>query len=755
MRHSGFFLLIMTVLLLSGCNPTKHIPDNQYLLNKTAIHIDNTDISKSDLQEYLRQTPNSTVLGLFKMQLGIYNLSGKDSTSRLNRQLKKIGEAPVIYDEHLTDISAQQLQNVLVNKGYVNAKVETKVKLKHKKADVEYMIKANKPYLLGNYNVDIKNELLKEVATDTAKTLIHPNMLFDVDVLDAERQRVTTALRQQGYYNFSKDLLVFSADSTLRTHKINLEMNMRSNFKVDSDSVSKIIFRKFNIRKVFYFTNTDADQLVNRSDLYDTISFRDFHLIEGKEKFISLDALVHNTYINPNTAYSDMDVEKTYSALNSLEPVKYVNITFRQVNNDQLDCYIILVPAKTISVSTELEGTYTDGYWGGAAKINGVNKNTFKGAESLSTQARLAYEWQEGIWARELGAQVGLKFPKFLFPVGSYDFKRNFHANTEFTSNISFQDRPYEFTATTVSSGVSYLWNQTKFKHSFELFNLSYMDFHVTQSFWDTYLATGEYNKYNYESRFILRMSYSGSYTTFNPNRPLRDYSTYRYSLESAGNSLYALNKILGSARSNEGNYELFGIRYSQYMRGEYNSTHYQIFNKNNRFVYHLGLGVGIPYGNADVIPYERRFYAGGANSVRGWSESTLGPGTYIRNPNVLSRDYNQVGDIKLDMNMEYRAKMFWLLEGALFMDAGNVWTIKDYSEQPGGQFKLDTFAEQIALAYGAGLRMDFSFFLLRFDAGIKLYDPSLSRTQRWRINTNWSEFKQDVAFHIAIGYPF
>jgi hypothetical protein len=276
------------------------------------------------------------------------------------------------------------------------------------------------------------------------------------------------------------------------------------------------------------------------------------------------------------------------------------------------------------------------------------------------------------------------------------------------------------------------------------------MNFNLDQQFITNYIDTKKYNIHNYESRFILRMGYKGSFSNFNPNRPSRNYSTYRYSFESAGNLLYALNKLFYSKPSIDGNYKLFNIAYAQYVRGEYNTSYNQIIDKNNRFVYHLGVGLGLPYGNADVLPFERRFYSGGANSVRGWGETKLGPGVYQRNKNVI-RDYNQVGDIKLDLNMEYRAKLFWFFEGALFLDAGNVWTMKQYDEQPGGEFRFDSFINQIAIAYGAGLRMDFSFFIVRFDMGIRLFDPVLIRTEQWRIKPG----SDDFAFHIGIGYPF
>ena len=285
------------------------------------------------------------------------------------------------------------------------------------------------------------------------------------------------------------------------------------------------------------------------------------------------------------------------------------------------------------------------------------------------------------------------------------------------------------------------------------MFDLSYVQFpYINQVFKDSFLnpVKPKFTPYNYEDHFIMRIGYSGTHTTFNANQPMRNYSIEHYSIETAGNFLYGLSHLLGNVKDSTGAYKVFGIRYAQYVKGEFNITHHQIFDSENRFVYHLDVGIGVPYGNGDVIPFEKRFYSGGANSVRGWSESTLGPGIYQRITS-LPRDFNQVGDIKLDMNMEYRTKMFWLLEGALFLDAGNVWTIKNYDTQPGGVFQFDTFASQIAIAYGLGLRFDFSFFIARIDLGFKLYNPVLTRREQWRVSPGID----DMALHFAIGYPF
>jgi outer membrane protein assembly factor BamA len=746
---------LVLLLLLSGCKSTKYVPDGEYLLDRVRIKTDNKDIKHDALKDYIRQTPNAAVFGLFRMQLGIYSLAGKDTTKWINRMLKRIGDPPVIYNPALTALTAQQLQRLLENKGYINANIQSDVKTNGKKATVDYIIKAQTPYRLRGYKVNIKNTELTQIAGDTSKSLIRSNMLFDIDVLNAERDRITSRFRQQGYYNFNKDFLNYSVDSTLNIHKIDVKLELRDYLNRSTDSINKIIFKRFSIGKVIYITNSDIDATTEMpgKEKLDTVQFRDFMLVTAKKRLIKLDALVQNTFINPKSLYSDEAVERTYSALNSLGPVKYVNISFKETDNNLLDCYIIIIPAKTISLSTELEGTYTAGYWGVAGNVNVANRNIFKGAETLSLLGRGAFEWQDGVWAQEYGGQVGLKFPRALLPFGSFDFKKSIHANTEFTSSFGYQLRPGEFTTTNVGAGINYSWNRKQFQHIFQLFDLSYVQFpYISPAFKDSFLNPIKpiFTPYNYENHFIMRMGYAGSYSTFNANRPLQDYSIAHYSIETAGNLLNGLSHLLGSKKDSTGSYELFKIRYAQYIKGEFNITHHQIFDSRNSFVYHFDFGIGAPYGNGDVIPFEKRFYSGGANSVRGWSESTLGPGIYKRITS-LPRDFNQVGDIKLDMNMEYRAKMVWLMEGALFLDAGNIWTIKDYSTQPGGVFRFDTFMNQIAIAYGLGLRFDFSFFIARVDLGLKLFNPALDRRDQWRVNPGW----EDCALHIAIGYPF
>ena len=741
-------------LILVGCNATKFIPEGEYLLDKVSIVVDTKDLKPSDLKEYVRQTENFAVFGVFKMQLGIYNWAGKDSSKWINRTLKKIGDPPVIYSSSLTSVSVQQLQRVIENKGFMKGKVETNVLTEGKKAAVEYIVKANKPYKLRQYNIDLRNDSLNKYAADTSRSLIRQNMFFDVDLFNAERERIATRFRQRGYYNFNKEFLTYKADSSLNSYQVDVNFKLRDYLIDANDSVNKVVFKRYRINKVVYYTNTDPNLVLDlqTAEKFDTVSFRNFVMITPKERIISLDALVQNTYINPKAYYSDRTVDQTYSALNSLGPIKYANISFKELNDSLLDCNVIIIPNKSISVSAELGGTFTDGFWGVAGTFGTVNRNIFKGAETLSFQGKVALEKQDSLWAQETSIQVGLKFPRFMFPVGTYDFKRNLHATTEFTGAFSHQYRPGEFESQILGGAVKYGWSRRQNKHSLDLFDLSYVYFpSITNEFRDKFLTTGIFNNYNYIDHLIMRLGFSSSTSTFSNARPLKSFSTSRYSVESAGNLLTAMNKLLGYAPSIDGYYNIFSIRYSQYAKAEYATTFHQIFDKDKRMVYRFSAGAAVPYGNGDAIPWEKRFYSGGANSVRGWGESTLGPGVYQR-IDSKRRDYNQVGDLKLDMNVEYRAKLFWKIEGALFLDGGNIWTIKPYVTQDGGAFKIDSFLSQIALAYGVGLRWDFSFFIARLDMGIRLSDPARVASERWRVSPNWED---DFAVHVAIGYPF
>ena len=750
----SLFLILVLGLLASACNPTKYVPDNEHLLNDVKIETDNKTIPKEDISTYIRQTPNNEIFGIYKMQLGIYNLAGADSSKWINRRLKKIGEEPVIYNPSLTTITEKEITKLFSNKGYMDVKVNSEVSFpKEKLADVKYSIQSNEPYRLNSYSVNINQPELSDIASDTAASLIKTGKLFDSDVFDEERDRITSKFRELGYYNFTKDLLHYYADSSLVSHRIDLVLEMNEQLKKSDESIKERIFQRYTINKIHFYCESDKTiDAVNLTPELDTLVLGDYELVYENKRNIRPTVLIEHTLIVPGKPYGDRSVERTYSSLNSLSSIKYVNVSFREIASDKLDCYIVITPNKLQTISADGEITYSSGYWGFGGNINYGHRNAFKGSETISAKGRLAYEYQgTGQKAIEVGTDLGLKFPTFLLPFSSLDMRRNIRANTEITATFSYRDRPKEYTGIVTGTGFKYSWSEKlQVKHNFDVLDISYVNYPKITGEYQNYINSNPAFAYNFQPHLIMRTGYNGSYSGFNAAQPLRNYTTMNYGIETAGNILQGLNSVLNAQRDSTGAFKVFGIRYAQYVKTDFQIAHYQIFDANNRLVYHAGLGIAVPYGNAERMPFEKRFFSGGANSVRGWTAYQLGPGTYRSPGNYV--DYNtQMGDIKLDLNMEYRTKLFWKLDGAFFLDAGNIWTIRNYEAQPGGVFRFDKFLGQLGIAYGTGIRADFSFFVLRVDLGVRLFNPALERTEQWRTNIK----AEDFALNLAIGYPF
>ena len=754
MKNLSYSFILLVVLFASACNTTKYVPENEYLLNKVSIASDNKSITKEETKTYIRQLPNAAVFGLFKLQLGLYNLSGSDSTKWWNRFWKRVGDEPVIYNPQLTSVTENQISQLFRNRGYMNAEVNSDISHpKEKIAEVTYNIKSNIPYRIRSYSVNINYPELLQIALDTARSLIKHGNLFDSDVLDDERDRITSRFRNLGYYNFSKDYLQYFADSTLNTNEADLVLEVRNESEL-TDSIDLVkVFQKYTIRKVHFYSETEKTlENLNSEISLDSLEIENYKFTYENIRNIRPSVLIQSTHIVPEDFYSDRAVERSYSSLNSLSAIKYMDISFRESGTDKLDAFIILTPNKLQSISADVEGTYSAGYWGLGGNINYVHRNIFKGSETLSLRGRAAYEYQgRDQNAYELGGDVGLKFPTFLLPFATRDMKRNIRATTEINGSYSYRNRPKEYTGIVTGVGFKYNWSERfEVKHNFDVLNVSYVYYPFISPEYRAYLSTSPYFVYNFQNHLIMRTGYSGSYSNFRPLQPLRNYSTLNYGIETAGNLLYGINNLFNSTKDDEGTFKIFGIRYAQYVKTDFNLTRYQIFDKNNRIVYHAGVGVALPYGNNNLIPFEKRYFSGGANSVRGWTAYQLGPGTFRSKGGYI--DYNtQMGDIRIDLNMEYRTKLFWKLDGALFLDAGNVWTIREYDSQPGGVFRFSDFIGQLGVAYGGGIRADFSFFVLRLDLGLKLHNPALSRTESWRTKIT----KDDYAFNLAIGYPF
>jgi outer membrane protein assembly factor BamA len=774
-------LIILSLILLNACNTLKYVPDDKFLLDRVRIQSEKGIPPKSDLRRYLRQEPNNEILGLFSLNTFWYNLSGKDTSKWINRTLRKIGEAPEIYDDLMTVRSRLSIRSFLISKGYYNAEVDTSITIKNRKVTVRYIVKGNVPYTIGSYRFASRNDSIsKIIEKDMSGSLLKPGMLLSSEDIDSELSRIVRDLQRNGYYSISKDYFSFNVDSTIGHNRADIELILRPYIISSLGMASRDSMYNngehpvYHVGKIYFMLDVPMSSFVrnpvaetgNSENLmafdladYDTIQQGDYYIIYRGKPFVDPDALIQNCRINSGELYDIQSVERTYSRINSLDLMKYVNIRFLESEKDSseshnLDCYVVLTPNLKQSFSLEVEGTNTAGDLGVAGNASLTHRNLFHGAEMFQAKFRGAYEALSTSFKSdytELGGELALTFPDFKMPFLASDFKRKVDAKTELSVSYQNMSRP-EFIRTVASAAVRYNWTKNTFRHTLDLIDLSYVYMPwVDSTFKANYLTNNSYLKYSYEDHFILRTGYNFSYSSVPISSSNRTYYTWRGSVESAGNSLYAIYSLFGMQKDN-GYYKIGNIGFAQYLKGEAEYARSDVLTSRSRFAYRIGLGIAYPFGNSQILPFEKRFFSGGANSVRGWSVRTLGPGSYKNTTNGI--DFmNQSGDIKLDLGAEYRSNLFWKVESALFADMGNIWTIRDYSGQPGGQFNPLTFYKQIAGSVGLGVRIDFGYFLVRVDLGMKVYDPSMTGNERWRILS--IDNTDDFALHLAFGYPF
>ncbi|MCQ2347414.1 MAG: BamA/TamA family outer membrane protein [Paludibacteraceae bacterium] len=753
MREKTLFILLLLGSLLVGlnsCRLTKYVPEDKLLLNKTKVKvIDTKDLASANLNNYLQQTQNSEILGFWKLQLQIYNTAPADTTTKSKKRLAqnahKMGEAPVIYDPTLTQVSIDQLQQAMKNYGYFQATVDTVTQTKKQKINVTYLITANEPYTIRDYKTDFAQTDLKEFASNRF-VKIHEGDKFSTSLLDDERQRLSSAMRRHGYYYFDKSFLRYEADSTVAQHEIDLEIKMQDYVDNLPDSLQQRLYHQYYISKVCFHTDSPPSRVPDSISLQTETEPGYEYTYSGK-RLLRNRVLRKQCLIEPGDLYNENLVERTYANLNGLGPIKYVDISFEPVGNDSLECHVTISRTKMNNVSAEIEGTYSAGDWGIAGGLGYQNKNIFRGGELLTLNGRGSYEWrQNGGRAIEGKAELGLQFPNSLKINIAYDY----------------QKRPGEYTRTIANAGLYYTVHKphSQWTHTFNLVDISYVYLPwIDSTFRVNILDKASALKYSYKDHFILDWSYRGSYSGFRQHQPYRSYVNFNYQIETAGNFLYGISKLANLPQDEGGHHLLFNIPFAQYAKADANFTFHHIVKPKHQLVYHAGIGVAVPFLNASTIPFEKRYFAGGSNSVRGWQARTLGPGAFRNSAeNGLIYDL-QAGDIRLDLNVEYRWKVISFLELAAFVDAGNIWTIRDYEEQPYGVFRWDEFYKQIALAYGVGIRFDFSVLIFRVDFGVKLHDPSriygkLAGTE-WRTAKNGLCWNDDMTFHFAIGYPF
>lgn len=736
-KNKNILILFMTTLLVItvSCSSTKYLKSDEYLLKSTKVYTDSKDVTASQLDPYIQQHPNSKWFSLFKIPLGIYNMSGSDSAKWINRTLRRLGEAPVVYDSLKSVASCNNIVSAMNSMGYLDASATMEVVKKKKKATVKYTASPNRVYTIDSVAYLIEDASLIDVLqTDKESGRgLKRGMVFSLTNLENERKRIAQLLINNGYYRFNKEFIRYEVDSLGKNGKVDVCLRLIK-YRASNNS-PETAHQQYHINNVNFVSGNANGRIPLRRHVLET-----------------------NTLLKKDSLFRASDLQKTYNNFSRLQAVKFTNIHFDETPDTALlNCTMQLSTRKPNSISFQPEGTNTAGDFGAAASLTFENNNIFRGSELLSIQFRGAFEAIKGLEGYqnqnyvEYNVETKLSFPRIIAPFVSKALRHKSSMQSELLFSYNLQNRP-EFHRRVLAGAWRYRWKDSphNMSYRFDLIDINYVHMPwISSTFKSEYLDNASNRnailRYNYEDLFIL---ITGLNFTYNDG-----LNAFRSNIELGGNLLNGLSHAFGNDKNADGQYTLFNIAYAQYVKGDFDFTRIVNIDSKNTFVAHIGAGVAYPYGNSKILPFEKRYFSGGANSVRGWNVRELGPGKFKGNDGRI--DFiNQTGDIKLDINAELRTFLFWKFNGAAFIDAGNIWTIRNYKDQPDGAFKFNEFYKQIAVSYGLGLRLNFDYFIMRLDLGIKAINP-VYETRKEHYPIIHPKLGRDLSLHFAVGMPF
>ncbi|MDR1683798.1 MAG: BamA/TamA family outer membrane protein [Candidatus Symbiothrix sp.] len=745
------YSLILLALLFAACSVTKHIPEGSYLLGKADIQMIDDGADKTLLNNYIHQKPNTS-----KNAVRIYGLVKNDS-SWLKRFIRKLGEAPVIFNNHAVALSVQELMTEMHNQGYLNASVSAEIDTINKKAQVIYHIRNEEPYRIRKYTIDIP-QMQRHNPVDSSRVLadrrlIREGSIFNLEQLESERKRIATSLRNRGYYTFNENNLRFLADTALRSKQVDLQLVL-----ADTNRINPV----YRVQRIKVFSGFDPlDKKAYQIE--DSLEYNGIQIYYDSLRFLRPSVIRKKIRVRPQQVFRERAGESTYKLLQNLDCMGRTDLQYAENNypdSTLLDCNIYLTPGDNHSMQITWDGTHKAGDLGLAVGITYGNLNLFNGSELFNIRLRGAYEWVAGTAGNdtlthnyyELGVSPSLTFPSLHLPwLGEY-LSENYHTQTQYSMDFNLQKRP-EYIRNFFNFRWQFNWTAQRksLSQSLALLDINYVNMPWKSDLFQNYLDwnVDALTKFSYANTFTAGITYNLLYNNAQSGRIQANSYTIRLHLETSGNALYGLAKAFGVSHSEEEQYRVLGNPFAQYIKGDFDWTESVRLSSIETMAFHINLGIAVPYLNSNILPFEKRYFAGGPNSVRGWHTRYLGPGSF------RWENYNptlHVGDINLLLNAEYRIKVLSWLEPAVFVDAGNIWTIKNYDNQPGGQFRWNRFYKELATGAGIGLRLDLGFLILRFDYGTQVINP-MAENQTFVLFKG--DFWKQSTGYLAIGYPF
>lgn len=757
---STTIIIILAGIFAQSCKPTRYLKENQALIQKVKLEGFDKEQKEIRSQSYslIRQTPNRSVLGLFKPYLGIYNLVNVRKGEYKDTLRNDIGEPPAILDTAITRLSAEAIEIYLQKKGYFNAGVTFSIdSLGPKKVGITYTAVPNQAYTVREYDVNIPDTAIRRLVQQY-ESLVDSGMNYDEYVLGEERERIASKLKNNGYAEFENVYIQYDADTALNNNQVDLTLRVED--PIDGQHT------------VYHFNNTfitihPSEEDKPRVDA-DTIHYK------GNYYFVDYEGNYHprtfnnSTFLNKGQIYAETDRSLTYTRLGDLGIFKFITIDFKKNRQDStlLDAYISLTPSKRQSLALEGELTLIGSSLGGLGGFTYTNKNLFRGGELFELRFRGGQESN----LRQFEINSSIAFPQMLLPfnftLGEYGMPR-----TKFSFDYLDQLEFNRYALRNYNFSFGYEWKETRSKsHYVAPIKVGVLRSVINPDFEDLLIAQGNIERV---AELDPYFSLGSSYTYINGAPKLLEGGNFIYfkgSMEVSGNTLNLFHRMFGGPKNDsEDYYMVAGLRYPQYIRPEADVRFYRRTGPLQQLVIRLNAGAGYAYGNNPTLPYQRKFFMGGANSIRAWRTRTIGPGSFNYYQSQPTGDRNleyfyRVGDIKLEGNVEYRFRIlddffFAKLNGATFVDVGNIWDFAD--DDDSRVFHANEFYRQLAVGAGFGLRFDIDFLVFRLDFAAKVHDPQFSGKDRWVIGKIGDKaFKNKYNYNffnltLGIGYPF
>jgi len=764
--------LIIIVGFLQACSLSKSIGENQQIVAKNKIRIENNteNIPKVDLENYILQPQTPKAFAFFYSNLYIQKKYSKKKDNWFNRWILRVfGDEPIIWNRDKTYQSEQDIQKYLNNIGYFDAQVSSRIEEKPHKVEITYKVSPGKAYRIQSLDHIIRDSSLRQINVNK-NSLINYGDIFNTYILDDERDRIADLMRDNGYYEFNKEYVSYLVDTSFRNNKLKIStvINAQKYSLADSSAIS---FKRYAIKDVYIYPDYEKDHQL--SIPYDTLildlnqdkkakAMGKYYFLYKEKLRTNPRVIAQSVFIESDEYFSNRDLLETYKKLNRFPSYKYVDINYEKIQEkEELNTHILLHRSKQQFYSIETDGTNSSGDLGIRIGLNYGNKNIFKGGELLKIRFTTALEnrkysgYEEDSFTRflvfntlEYGISLSIYSPSFIVPIRQSKFPKYFKPQTFILFGYNYQLRP-SYKRHISSFVFGYEWKQSQnLFHRFSVLDVNLIKIYPSELF-QSNLDSIDNPRYKsqYEDNFIASISYNLVYNT-QEFRKNTSFDFFNLRLEAAGNLTYGLHNLFSQPKT-DGYYQIFGIRFAQYIRAETDYRHYLALPNKQGIIGRIHLGFGLPYGNSIALPFEKGFYGGGANGMRAWAYRDLGPGNYN---NAIGPNYDKMGDIKIEGNIEYRFPLYKYLKGAAFIDAGNIWLLHSSETFPGGAFKWDSFYKQFALDAGIGFRFDFDFFIFRIDGAVKAQDPSKSKGERFVLPK--SQIK-DIYWSFGIGYPF